>query len=434
MSRWPAPGSALQRLGYAPIPEHRSVIVAVPDIDACRDIEAVLSWLRSRHDRLFFYFIPGRPTVRDWLDRRYPGAAVLAAPLNNRLSALVFLLTSRARLVLGLGDLGSLPTALVKQAYALGMAIAVIDAEAPEAGVALPADKRRLAALAPLVDWWQPRDEAHAAGLRSLGLAGERIADPKSGLDPLNALMARRPPNRRPLQRLIAAGFDRPMWRRVLGLRARRIDSLDELRATLGNPHTILCLGSGPSSEDPSLAEAKFDCLFRVNHRWLDRGLLCQPDMVFTGQKRTLFTLRGPIFAFQTRRAEGQLVTHQVFNPLCGRMRFVTLERLAILPGLDWDGIRPTNGATMLATAVALRPRRLIVAGIDLFADPAGAYPGDNQTPNAYVPVHEPGLEADFILRTLAAYDGELVILGKVLAERWKATSPTTQRKRGVPV
>lgn len=421
MSRWSAAGSAVQRLGYVPIPEHRSVIVAVPHIDACHDIEALLSWLRSRHDRLFFYFIPGGAAVRDWLDRRLSGAAVLAPPLNNRLSSLVFLLTSRARLVLGIGDLRSLPTALVKQAYALGMAIAVIDAEAPAVGSAPPAAKRRLAALAPLVDWWQPRDDAHAAGLRALGLAGERLAAPKAALEPLNALMARRPPNRRPLQRLISAGFDRPMWRRILALRARRLDSLDELRAALGHPQTILCLGNGPSSEDPSLAEVKFDSLFRVNHRWLDRGLLCRPDMVFTGQKRTLFTVRGPIFAFQTRRAEGQLVTHQIFNPLCGRMRFVTLERLAILPDLDWDGIRPTNGATMLATAVALKPRRLIIAGIDLFADPAGAYPGDDQTPNAYVPVHEPGLEADFILATLAAYDGELVILGKVLAERWNA-------------
>jgi hypothetical protein len=78
----------------------------------------------------------------------------------------------------------------------------------------------------------------------------------------------------------------------------------------------------------------------------------------------------------------------------------------------------------MLATAVALRPSRIIIAGIDLFADPAGPYPGDASTPNAYVPVHERSLERDFILASLEKFEGELTIIGRALAElweRWKA-------------
>jgi hypothetical protein len=103
-------------------------------------------------------------------------------------------------------------------------------------------------------------------------------------------------------------------------------------------------------------------------------------------------------------------------------MRFVTLERIGILGDLDWDGVRPTNGATMLATAVALQPARLVIAGIDLFEDPAGAYPDDNKTPNDYVVVHERTIEIEFILKTLRSYRGELVILSKPLAEKWAAT------------
>ena len=103
-------------------------------------------------------------------------------------------------------------------------------------------------------------------------------------------------------------------------------------------------------------------------------------------------------------------------------MRFVTLERIGILGDLDWDGIRPTNGATMLATAVALQPARLIIAGIDLFEDPAGAYPDDDKTPNDYVVVHERTTEIEFILKTLRDYCGELIILGKPLAKKWAAT------------
>jgi len=215
----------------------------------------------------------------------------------------------------------------------------------------------------------------------------------------------------------------------ISGANAGTLDELSakmarvrELRDALGRPQTILCLGNGPSSEDPALAGHADACLFRVNHRWLARGLYSRPQMVFTGQKRTLFEVRSkPIFAFQTCRAEALLVTHQIFNPLCRFMRFVTLERLGILTGPDWDGVRPTNGATMLATAVALNPPRIVIAGIDLFADPAGAYPGDAQTSNDYVVVHERSIEIDFILKTLKSYGGELLILGKPLAEKWAA-------------
>ena len=45
-------------------------------------------------------------------------------------------------------------------------------------------------------------------------------------------------------------------WLRPLtGLKFERLESLEDLRRELGQPRTLLCLGNGPSSEDPRLAE-----------------------------------------------------------------------------------------------------------------------------------------------------------------------------------
>jgi hypothetical protein len=84
----------------------------------------------------------------------------------------------------------------------------------------------------------------------------------------------------------------------------------------------------------------------------------------------------------------------------------------------------------MLATAVALRPKRLIVAGIDLFQHPQGSYPGDSRTPNAYSPGHSRDKELAFILQLLGRYRGELVILSEVLRAEWEKTHTKSAAKR----
>lgn len=430
------PRSALQRSGWVPIPSNRSILVSVADRPALATIEPLLASLRR--ERISLLFIPGSPDVKQELIARFGDETVIDAPWNNRPSSVIFLLTSRARLLIGAGRIDALPKRLVREAYLMGIGVAFVaaersDAESPDA------------TLLASVDMWLAQSASMEETLRTRGVASDRIvlapmSDPTSldaqspAMKRLNFLMARRPPARNPLQALVTGWLDKPAGRRILKLRAERIDTLDELRATLNDPGTILCLGNGPSSEDPALAQLNYDCLFRVNHRWVKRGLYADPQVVFTGQKRTLFTLRSrPIFAFQTRRAEALLVTHQIFNPLCRHMRFVTLERLHILGQLDWDGVRPTNGATMLAVAVALKPKRLVISGIDLFEDPAGAYPGDTQTPNDYVVVHERTSELDFILDTLEGFEGELVILSKPLAEKWASRSSGGRKSRQSP-
>ena len=191
------------------------------------------------------------------------------------------------------------------------------------------------------------------------------------------------------------------------------------LRSRLKDPDTIICLGNGPSSEDARLADIDHDALFRVNHMWAKRGFLDQPDVVFTGSIGTLERVRHrTIFAFQTRDAEQRILPKSLILPR--RTEYFVAE---VLRTMDFDlygTYKPTNGAVMLATAIALRPKRLVIAGIDLYQHPAGAYPSDTSTPNAYTIGHDEEAETRFILSLLVNYPGELTILSEVLESKWQ--------------
>ena len=114
-----------------------------------------------------------------------------------------------------------------------------------------------------------------------------------------------------------------------------------------------------------------------------------------------------------------------------------TAERLRVMDFGDFGVFTPTNGAVKLATAVALQPKRLIVAGMDLFQHPEGSYPGDSTTPNAYTVLHDRQTELAFILshfERLEQSGGEVVILGEVLEGHWRAhlkKAPQTIAKAG---
>ncbi len=71
----------------------------------------------------------------------------------------------------------------------------------------------------------------------------------------------------------------------------------------------------------------------------------------------------------------------------------------------------------MVATAAALKPRRLILSGIDLYLDPRGRYPGDIAAENAFPPMHSREVELEILDRILADYRGELRILNEPLRE-----------------
>jgi hypothetical protein len=410
------------RLGWISLPQNRSVILCVPDADACPYVSQLVALWRKEQPRTSFFLIPGDEAARSWL-LAHCQEPVIGFPINSSFTSFVFLLLTRVRIIIILGHPFWLPSKLLNKAYDLGVPLIVARCRLPHVQDFQQMHSRR----SQWIDWWEPLDLATGRQLNNIGVSGDRIAPPSALDEPssdswakLQQLAARRPPVRRPLQRFIQQALESPFWQKLVQWRARRLDSMEEFREALGRPTTIMCLGNGPSCEDPALDQHDYDALFRVNYRWRLRRKFTDADVVFTGQKRTLFSVHPRIFAFQTRRAETQLVTHQIFNPLCHRMIYVTLERIGIIEGKIWDQVRPTNGATMIAAAVALNPRKLIIGGIDLFEDPVGAYPGDTATPNAYVAVHNSETELKFILNTVARYTGELIIIGKVLGAKWR--------------
>ncbi len=108
-------------------------------------------------------------------------------------------------------------------------------------------------------------------------------------------------------------------------------------------------------------------------------------------------------------------------NPLVGATEFFNVNDLTdSIRRFDWGHLRPTNGASMLAAAVALAPQRLVIAGIDLFQHPDGSYPWAGSGPNAY----SPGIagkrnwssSSDSWRRSKA----RLVIVGDILARAWR--------------
>lgn len=196
----------------------------------------------------------------------------------------------------------------------------------------------------------------------------------------------------------------------------RRIESLEALRTRLGNPRTILCLGNGPSSEQLQLEHVEHDALFRVNWRWKRRGLLVHPDLVFVGDPRTFKELSSCIFAFEREWESFMLLRRLIHFRLRPVDYFATEIAPSFIGQREWHA-RPTNGALMIVTAAALRPERLIVAGVDLFLHPDGRYPGDFRSSNQYSQVHNRHVELEVIRRALDAYPGDVVILSNLLRE-----------------
>jgi hypothetical protein len=278
----------------------------------------------------------------------------------------------------------------------------------------------------------------------SRGATGHTVADLVELLAAMMArdlkVLRRGGPGARFAARLIEAAPRSRVAGAILDRRCHRLRTIAELAAHLKQPRTIMCLGNGPSSEDPALATMPHDALFRVNHSWKSRGFLAKPDIVFCGGKPTMRAIDDAAFGLQTESASVALVSHRLFSPSMRRAVYFNANDMTdSLRAFDWGHLRPTNGASMLATAVALAPARLIVAGIDLFSDPAGSYPGDTATANAYSPGHSRDRELAFLLALLDLYRGDLAIVGSVLNEEWRrhraagsgAAEPPTRQTQG---
>ena len=393
--------------------------------------------LMARYPRVDMLFTAPQPATRVWLRRRFPRAVVLPPPLPFGFAAARTVLNLNVRGLMVLGAAAPGDRAALRAAN--GRATPAVVCETPGTGDAVQA-----APVPERIDHHFVASRASESRLAAAGTEAARITRlPAGGAARGAAFMAVMPgllaqdmklirskqrPLRRFLEHLALRCMDGPRLRRLLAAKVQRIDDLAALRAALGNPQTILCLGNGPSSEDPVIAEVRFDRLFRVNDMWLKRGLLTGPDMVFTGSKGALVSVKGAIFGLHTVKSEARLLVAPLLRPLTWGFRYATIERFGLfISEPRWDAVRPTNGAIMLATAVALQPARLVISGIDLFSHPAGTYPGDTQTPNAYTPGHSPDSELAVLLEALSLYRGELVILSAALRERWEAFRPVGQ-------
>ncbi len=366
----------------------RTLWICCDDEQVLRDSLALLRELSRSYPRLVLLFTTGSRRHRDWLVGAFPHAVVTAAPLAMAPFPSLFLARWRVQAVLFL-------TRPERIGRAIRVAIRRANVPAISIHSGVPASEREREVLI------QPF---------------ETLPD-----------ILRRDPKRRRYQRsTLTARTMRALHQSQLGQalvrwRTHRIENFASLGAELGNPDTILCLGNGPSSENPELLAIGYDCVFRVNSEWKERRFLTRADLVFTGNARSARAIRSAIFCFQSVTAEREVLGRTLASRIVSPLRYVTLERLpSFFNDQEW-GAKPTNGAAMLAVAVALKPKRLIIAGIDLYAHPAGSYPGAPERPNAYHPAHSADVELAILERALAEFHGETVILSNVLSAHLEA-------------
>jgi hypothetical protein len=394
----------LERLGLPEKASERALWVAADSRAGFEAAAALLAELGARQPRLRLLLTSADEALLPWLAARFPACRAIAPPWPVPMLVNEYLHRSDIRLALFVGGsrlaVPGLLRGLERRAVPAVLADAPADGCRP-ASALLAAAERRLSL------------DGGAAVAEALRQIGEMLArDLKQSRD---ATRERWGPSR-----LLLELCHHPRWRHRLAWRVRRLDDLAALAEALGRPKSIMCLGNGPSSTDPALAGMARDRLFRVNHGWLRHGYLSDADVVFTTGRPSFKAIPKCIFGLQSEDGCARLIAARALDPRLGPAGFFDVHDVApALAAFDWGHLRPTNGATMLATAVALRPARLIVAGIDLFQHPEGAYPGDAATANAYTPAHSRESELEFLLGLLAGFEGELVIVGDILSAAW---------------
>ncbi|MGI9510993.1 MAG: hypothetical protein ACR2QJ_16755 [Geminicoccaceae bacterium] len=434
---WRRFGPDLAAHGFIESRRGRSVVTLARDPGAIQAIGEFLRLVRQRYPRNHMVFFAKDAGERRQLEERFPGDRILGHPTSSGYAHGRVICNLRTQLLMIVGIPDTDLARWIDQALRAGTSIVMVES----ADAALWRETV-LGRLRP--EWLQKitlfvmKDSATARALEAAGVKPDRMHmhDPAAGspqqhadqlIDRLvPALSAKKRPRKywNILSRFSITAINKLIPENAFGqwLVARQysfIDNLPALADYLGHPKTIMCLGNGPSSEAPELGTTAHDSLFRVNHRWQDRGLLTEPDMVFTGKKITIAAVGPKVLYGILNVAAKQRLAFQCLT-LRKRLLFTVAESLGIIDMTDFSGFRPTNGAIMLATAVALAPERLIIAGIDLFSHPDGSYPGDDGTPNAYTIGHDRNTELHFILETLDRYDGELIIHGEVLADHWQ--------------
>ncbi|MFO1310123.1 MAG: glycosyltransferase N-terminal domain-containing protein [Burkholderiales bacterium] len=376
----------VERLGFGSRDAARSMWLHGASADAFSAAAGLVDELtHGRSDVALVATASDRAAV-DELRARYPDDVVVAAPHPSAGSLDRFLARLRPCALLLLGSGASLAPATLARVAAAGLPIRRVD----DPGGADAASLRALLPPAPSCEAAAPT--WHVPSLRD------------------------------------RAGQSR-LWGSLAPLLARRrIDDFASLRERLGGPRTVLCLGNGPSSEDPRLGSVDHDCLIRVNWRWRERGFLTRPDVVFVGDAATIHKAPPCIFGLWSERLERAMLLRHLVTRGLAPIEYFTVERLTPLAAETRWPARPSNGALAILTAAALAPQRLVIAGIDLFAHPAGRYPGAPLARNEYAPSHRLDVELEIIELALAGYAGEVVILSDILREHLEARRGQARR------
>lgn len=378
--------------GIVPRPPSRTVIIWIDDAKWLPVITQAAGALQRKFPRTYFVF-----AQQFGSDHRHGFPSV---SIPGSIGIYFLLRRLRCHTLIIAGEASEKTSLIVKRAYARGIALVQLERKSADSK-----NSFQTKAGLDLVD---------------IVISAEELATHPEVADSLKPLLTR---SRRktladrraePLSVRILRLMRSSPLKPVLNWKFRQYESVPALKQALNNPHTVLCLGNGPSSEHIKLQTLTYDSLFRVNLIWNGCGFLSKPDLVFTGLAQAplkVYPQAG--FVFGNILSEEKILSGLLFRPL--RIQFSTAERLGIFNYSRNDNLHPTNGALMIAMAVALQPARLVVAGIDLFDHPDGAYPGNSGIENAYAIGHDAAFELKFLIDAFQQFRGDLIILSEPL-------------------
>jgi len=358
----------------------RSVWVHGREVGDFEAVAPLLKWLRTGISAERLLLTSDRAQTCVWLRARYPNDNTLPPPFDFPPLLARFFHQLRPAMIVLLEDRSANPSRLLAYARSAGIPVVKVNPFGPEA-------------------------DDPAAVIAILEHAIEQIPHARDPMPDRTAPRRMDALSKTTLGRIVVANRS-----------ARRLDDWESLRTRLGCPDTILCLGNGPSCEDPRIEKLSYDLLFRVNWRWLKRGILTKPDMVFVGDLATTARLSSCVFGFRTIAWESEmLLRHLLFHLSLRRLEYFTYQRVSCeLDDERWPR-HPTNGVVMVATAVGVQPKKIIIAGMDLYEDPVGRYPGDLIGDNNYPQMHSREVEVQALRSVLAKFSGETCILSEPL-------------------
>ena len=296
------------RLGVIPKSRERSLWLIGTNAASFESMGPLLVAVSERFPRLNI-FLTGPATLQAHLRTRFPSAHVHDLPFANPASIAGFLARGNFRTIALLDDTPALPPQHIAGIRRAGISLIHLTARERGPSMHVAADAEFLVRLG------EAKSPAGGeAKARQLDLAGAvLLIGELLGRD----LKAKRESSRfgGAIANSLLAATRTERWRGFLAWRISRYGSAAELAARLKAPNTIMCLGNGPSCEDPSLLEMPHDALFRVNHSWQSRNVLTDPDVVFTGGTRSMTAVADAIFGVQSDEAERRIIAARAFDP-----------------------------------------------------------------------------------------------------------------------